>query len=119
MTDHTTPRRTTRLLRTTFFGAVVLGSTLLASPAGATPPSTWQDPDNPSAAAALLTMGGWIFGIIAVIALLTYLPSMIRSSRGENALTFTEKSEWFGGPRTGIDQEAEEPQSTGGSSARW
>ena len=56
---------------------------------------------------------------VAVIALLGYLPSMIRSSRGDNALTFSESSEWFGGPRTGVDQEAVEPQSTGGASARW
>ncbi len=119
MTDRTTPRRTTRLLRTTVFGAVVLTSTLSAGPAGATPPSTWRDSDNPSAAQALLTMGGWIFGIIAVIALLSYLPGMVRSSRGDNALTFSEDSEWFGGPRTGVDQQADEPQSTGGASARW
>jgi hypothetical protein len=126
MTDHLTPRptpSTSRVLRTTirttFVGATVLASTLLAAPAGATAPDTWDDTTNPSTAASLLTMGGWIFGVIAVITLLTYLPSMIRGSRGDGALTFSEKSEWFGGPRTGVDDEAAEPQGTGGASARW
>ena len=118
MTDRTTPRR---LPRKTLLATALVVSTLSTTPAWGAPPDSpaWTQPDNPSLAAVLLTLGGWIFGIIAVIALLTYLPSMIRSGRGENALTFSESSEWFGGPRTGVDQEAAEPQSTGGASARW
>ena len=122
MTDRTTPRRTTaRLLRAALLAAVVLTGTLAAAPAWAAQPDSpaWADPDNPSPAASLLTMGGWILGIIAVITLLTYLPSMIRGNSGDGTLTFSEKSEWFGGPRTGVDNEAEEPQGTGGASARW
>jgi hypothetical protein len=120
MTDRTTPRRRpARRSRTALLAAAVLASSLVATPAWAAPPATWTHPDNPGLAQALLTLGGWVVGIIAVIALLTYLPSMIRGSRGEGTLTFSEKSEWFGGPRTGVDHEADEPQGTGGASARW
>jgi hypothetical protein len=120
MTDRTTPRRTTaRLPRTALLTGVILTSTLSAAPAWASPPETWADSDNPSGVVAILTLGAWVLGVIAVIALLTYLPSMIRSNRGDNALTFTEKSEWFGGRRAGVDHEAEQPQGTGGASARW
>ena len=119
MTDHLTPRRTPRLLRTTYVAAVVLASTVAASPAFAGTPETWADTSNPSTASALLTLGGWVLGIIAVITLLTYLPSMVRGANGGDALTFSEKSEWFGGPRTGVDQDAEQPHGTGGASARW
>ena len=120
MTDRTTPRRRlARLPRTALLAAVVLASTVSAAPAWASPPETWTDTDNPGLAQALLTLGGWVLGIIAVIALLSYLPSMIRGGSGDGALTFTEKPEWFGGPRTGVDHEAEEPQGTGGASARW
>ena len=124
MTDRTTPRRTprrraARLPRTALLAGVTLAGTLSAAPAWGAPPDSWADTDNPSAAGALLTLGGWVVGIIAVITLLTYLPSMIRSGKGEGTLTFAEKSEWFGGPRTGVDQEAGEPQGTGGASARW
>lgn len=120
MADRTTPRRSaSRLPRTALLTGVILVSTLSAAPAWGAPPETWTDTDNPSLAGALLVLGGWIVGIIAVITLLTYLPSMIRGSSSDGALTFSEKSEWFGGPRTGVDQEAEQPESTGGASARW
>ena len=122
MTDRTPPRRTTaRLLRTALLAGVTVASTLMAAPAWAAPPDSpaWTDTDNPSAAVALLTLGGWVVGILAVIALLGYLPSMIKGSGNEGTLTFSEKSEWFGGPRTGVDHEADQPQGTGGASARW
>ncbi len=119
MTDHLTPRPSSRVRRTTYVVAGALAAASVAAPASATAPDNWADPTNPSAAEALLTLGGWVLGLIAVITLLTYLPSMIRGSSGSDALTFHDKSEWFGGPRTGVDQQAEEPQGTGGASARW
>jgi hypothetical protein len=120
MADRTTPRRpTARLSRALLPAGVILASTLSAAPAWASTPETWTDTHNPSAATALLTLGGWIFGIIAVIVLLGYLPSMIRGGGSEGALTFTDKTEWFGGPRKGVDDDAAQPQGTGGASARW
>jgi hypothetical protein len=119
MTDASTPRRPARLPRAALLTGVFLASTLSTAPAWGAPPETWSDPDNPSLIQALLTLGGWVVGVIAVIALLTYLPSMIRSSRGDHALTFSEKSDWFGGPRAGVDEKAEVSEGTGGASARW
>lgn len=119
MTDHATTRRAGRRLpRTAVFGAALAVSTLTAFPAAAVP-ETWEDTSNPSAAMALLTIGGASIAVIALITLLVYLPSMMRGASGESALTFNESSEWFGGPRTGVDAEAEEPAGTGGAGARW
>ena len=119
MTDRTPHRRPARLRRSALVAGVILASTLSAVPAWGAPPETWRDPDNPGFGGVMLHLGGWIVGIVAVITLLTYLPSMIRSGRGDNALTFSEKSDWFGGPRTGVDDKAEASQGTGGASARW
>jgi hypothetical protein len=99
--------------------AVTVVSTLAAAPAWAAPPETWSDTDNPGLAQSLLEIGGPVLVLIALITLLTYLPSMISSSRGDDALTFADKSDWFGGPRTGVDDKAAEAQGTGGASARW
>lgn len=118
MADRTTTRRSSARRGALLLG-VTLASTLAAAPAWAAPPETWRDTTNPGLAEVILTLGGAIVTIIAVIVLLTYLPSMIRGNRGEGTLTFSEKSEWFGGPRTGVDADAEQPQGTGGSSARW
>jgi hypothetical protein len=101
--------------------------TLVAAPAVAAPPTSWEVADNDSALDALLLLGGVPLLIIAVIALLTYLPSMMRSRSTGSALAFQEKPEWFGGPRQGVDSEAvvdADPTTTsstdkGGASARW
>lgn len=92
----------------------VLGS--VAAPAMAVP-STWSDSDNPSLGGALLWIGGPVVAIIAIIALLTYLPSMMgRGDPGELAYS---DPEWFGGPRTGLKTDAEGTAGTGGSGGRW
>jgi hypothetical protein len=119
MTDRTPHRRPARLRRTALVAGLTLAGTLAAAPAWGAPPETWDNPENPSLAGALLQIGGPVLVIIAIIALLTYLPSMIRSNRGDSPMTFADKSDWFGGPRKGVDQQAEQPQGTGGGSARW
>ena len=92
----------------------VLGS--VAAPAVAVP-SSWDDTDNPSLGTALLWIGGPVIAIIAVLALLTYLPSMIRG-KGPGELAYSDP-QWFGGPRTGVKTDAESSQGTGGSGGRW
>jgi hypothetical protein len=119
MTDRTPHRRSARLRRTALVTGLTLAATLSAAPAWGAPPETWRDPDNPGFTGAMLEIGGPILVIIALIALLTYLPSMVRSGRGDSTLTFAERSDWFGGPRKGVDQKADEPEGTGGASARW
>ena len=116
MTDRTTTRR---LARATLLATVLAMATLSSAPAWAAPPDTWAETDNPSTVQALIEIAGPVLLIIAVIALLTYLPSMIHRAKGEDALTFSDTSDWFGGPRTGIDEKALEAHGTGGASARW
>ena len=101
--------------------ATLLGG--LLSPAAAAP-STWQEPDNPGLAGVMLVLGGSIVGVIALIALLVYLPSMMGKG-GSGDLVYSDP-EWFGGPRTGVKPEAGEADDsgaatadTGGSGARW
>lgn len=110
-----------RVTRTT---SVALGVALgfLAAPAFADAPTTWEPTDNGSFLDALLVLVGVPLAIVAVIALLTYLPGMIRSQPSTGALAFQEKPEWFGGPRQGAEAaEQAEPAATetGGASARW
>jgi hypothetical protein len=88
-------------------------------------PATWEDPDHGSGLELLLILGGVPLAIILLIALFTYLPSMMRGTSTEPALAFQQKPEWFGGPRRGTDavdgqpEAATESPSTGGGSARW
>lgn len=102
-----------------------LALTVVATPAVASAPTSWEDPTNDSALQALLLLVGVPLAIIAVIALLTYLPSMIGSKSTGTSLAFQEKPEWFGGPRQGADAAAvtdADPVTTtdkGGASARW
>lgn len=114
-------RRTTSsaLVVTLGLAASLLGG--LLSPAAAAP-ETWQEPDNPGFAGVLLVLGGSIVGVIALIALLVYLPSMMGKG-GSGDLVYSDP-EWFGGPRTGVKPEAGDsasaaPADTGGSGARW
>ena len=98
--------------------ALTLGATVgsLAVPALAAP-STWSETDNPSFVGALIMIGGPVLAIIAVITLLTYLPSMMGRG-GSGDLSYGDP-EWFGGPRTGVRTEAEQATDTGGSGGRW
>ena len=86
-------------------------------------PTSWEDPVNDSALGALLLLVGVPLVIIAVIALLTYLPSMMRVEVRRQPLAFQERPEWFGGPRQGAEAAADSETATstdkGGASARW
>lgn len=111
--------RATRLA--TLASGLVIGS--LAAPAFADTPETWETPSNGSALDAILLLGGATFAGIAIIALLTYLPSMIRKEQPGSALAFQENPEWFGGPRTGTAAAATAtpatPTDKGGASGSW
>jgi hypothetical protein len=101
--------------------ALSLGVTLgsLAVPALAVPDSpSWEDAGNPSLVGALIVIGGPVVAIIAVIALLTYLPSMMGRGSGSGDLSYNDP-EWFGGPRAGVRTDAEQSTDTGGSGGRW
>jgi hypothetical protein len=125
MTIDTTPPRSRRLSRT---AAVTLGLTLgsLAAPAIAAPPEAWDEPDNGSMLNNLLFLVGVPVLVFLVLALLVYLPSMMRRQSTEPALAFRDRPEWFGGPRKGVSgataaSETNQSDSAGkgGASARW
>lgn len=98
---------------------LALGMT--AAPAFAEPPTGWEQAEDPSALEFLTVLVGIPALIIAVLALLTYLPSMIRGQSTEPALVFAERSEWFGGPRKtpAADEVSADRQPTGGAGARF
>ena len=121
MTIDTTPAPSRRVSRA---AAVTLGLALgsLAAPAHAAPPTSWENTQNGSFLEHLLILGGIPLAIIAVVTLLVYLPSMVRGHSSEPAVAFRERSEWFGGPRRGVDATTEsstEQSDKGGASARW
>lgn len=94
---------------------------MAASPAFAEPPTSWEQAEDPSALEFLTVLAGIPLAIIAVLALLTYLPSMIRGQSNEPALVFAERSEWFGGPRKTptADEVPTDRQPVGGAGAQF
>ena len=98
-----------------------LALSMVAAPAYAEPPSGWEQAEDPSALEFLTVLVGIPLAIIAVLALLTYLPSMIRGQSTEPALVFAERSEWFGGPRKtpAADEVPADRQPTGGAGAQF
>ena len=102
---------------------MILGS--WAASAVAAPPEGWENSTNDSMLVSLIKLVGIPLLVIAVVTLLTYLPSMVRGGRGTSdpAMYFAEHSEWFGGPRetaAAIEAPAASGQhSLGGASARW
>ena len=100
-----------------------LGS--LAAPALASPPETWQAPDNGSQLGTLLFVVGTPVLVFVVLAILVYLPSMMRRQSSAPGLAFQERAEWFGGPRKGVEgtpapaAATEQQSEKGGAGARW
>lgn len=105
------------LRRAARVSAVVVGVSAgsLAVPAFASAPTSWEEPASFSGLHLLTVLLFVPLAVIAVIALLTYLPSLVRGQSSERALVFTDRNEWFGGPRTGLDATAPAASSTGSS----
>jgi len=69
-----------------------------------------------------LVLGGIPLAVILLLTLLVYLPSMMRGQSSEPALAFQERSEWFGGPRKGVDAapgSSDTDEDKGGAGGRW
>jgi hypothetical protein len=117
--------KTTLLRRLSRAGAVLTGLSvaLLAVPAAAAPPQTWDDPDQDPLLQTLAFLVGVPLLVIALITLAVYLPSMMRGQSTEPALAFHDRNEWFGGPRKGLGSStavpAEDKGPRGGGSAQW
>jgi hypothetical protein len=97
-----------------------------ATTAFASAPQQWGPEPSVDPIHALLVFLILPLGLVAIIWLLTYLPSMIR---GESAyhpgLAWRHEPEWFGGPRDGLDKvdhtepELEGADRRGGASGHW
>ncbi len=90
-------------------------------------PEGWPEAEPVSTLSTLLLLAGIPVALIAVIALLVYVPSMARGDRYTPGLAWHNKNEWFGGPSGGVEaaESAERPAleagevEAGGASARW
>jgi hypothetical protein len=114
-----------RLVTTALLAPVVLLG--MAAPASAAPPETWPETDSVSALDMLLILVAIPVGLIAVISLLVYVPSMVRGQKYTPGLAWRSENEWFGGPRGGVEAATESDPAAieagdsgrGGASARW
>jgi hypothetical protein len=94
----------------------------IAAPAFADAPSTWENPNNKPAIDTLIYLLGVPLLVFIVVWVLVYLPSMMRRQSSSPAVAFQERSEWFGGPRAGVDATTESTSDTnekGGAGAGW
>jgi hypothetical protein len=114
---------TKTVLRTLAVIAVAVALPLTyAAAASADVPERWSDPDDVSFLHALLVLGGIPLACIVLLALATYLPSIVR---GESVAPAGVRAddEWFGGRRD-ADKAIEARTSgagdeTGGASGSW
>jgi hypothetical protein len=122
--EKTAVRRAARLLA--LLPALLV--TLAAAPALAAPPEQWQDNPGTSPIHVLTVMLLIPLGVIALIALLVYIPSMSRGESYQPGLAWRSEPEWFGGPRKGVEaiDSTEQPapsgggnEERGGASGRW
>lgn len=98
----------------------------LAAPALADAPTTWVDPEPVSNLYVLLILVGLPVALFVGITVLAYVPSMARGETYTPGLAWRNESEWFGGPRGGIEaadvtgpEAIEGTGERGGASARW
>jgi hypothetical protein len=101
-----------------------------AGAALADPPETWQNGPDVSTLYTLVVLGAIPLGLFLLITLLVYLPSMTGRDKGHRSgQAWRGESEWFGGPRGGLEAADEHaaPALTdgpstparGGTSGRW
>jgi hypothetical protein len=97
-----------------------LGLVALAAPASADVPEGWSNPPSVSALHAVLLLGGIPVLVFVVLALLVFLPSMLRGERRPGATQG--EAQWFGGPSKGTSElpaPDNEESKAGGASGRW
>ena len=114
----TSVRRRSRLLASAVAASVVVSVTTLAAPAHADVPEGWSNPEDVDLLYALLLLAGVPLLLFVVIAVLTYLPALVR---GEKIAPGAADDQWFGGPRQGAKElESGAPaEETGGARGSW
>jgi hypothetical protein len=101
---------------------------MATAPVLAAPPEAWED-NTPSSPLHVLTVMLLIpLGVILLIVLLVYLPSMSKGDSYQPGLAWRSEPEWFGGPRKGVEavDRTQQPalsgeghDERGGASGRW
>ena len=111
-------RRRSRRLTSAAAASVVVALTRLAAPASADVPEGWSNPDDVDMLYALLLLAGVPLLLFVIIALLTYLPALIR---GEKLAPGAADDQWFGGPRQGAKEleSGVQAEETGGARGTW
>ena len=114
----TSVRRRSRLLASAAAASVVVSVTTLAAPAHADVPEGWSNPEDVDLLYALLLLAGVPLLLFVVIAVLTYLPALVR---GEKIAPGAADDQWFGGPRQGAKEleSGTQTEETGGARGRW
>jgi hypothetical protein len=114
----TSVRRRSRRLTSAAAASVVVAATGLAAPARADVPEGWSNPDDVDTLYALLLLGGVPLLLFVVIAVLTYLPALVR---GEKIAPGAADDQWFGGPRQGAKElePGSQTEETGGARGTW
>lgn len=124
------PAPSSRVVRRSVSALVLTPVLLLAVspvPAAATPPEGWPETEPVSVTSYLLLLLVIPLGLALLIALLASVPRLVRGDRYTPGLAWRKETEWFGGPRDGLeaadrtDPKALEGESAerGGASARW
>lgn len=120
VTQHA-PARRSRVRRTSLVLATTAALVTIAGPAGADVPEGWAEPTEVSPLDYLGVLLGAPLLLAAVIALLVYLPALLRGERVAPGPRPVE-NQWLGGPRKGTSELAgpdREDSQAGGASARW
>ncbi len=103
----------------------VVGVPLVTAPVFAAPPQSWPTEPHVGAFDFLLVLFIIPLGLALVIALLVSIPSMVRGEKYTPGNAWRNESEWFGGPKDGLeaadktDAAAAAETERGGASARW
>lgn len=100
--------------------ATLLSPVLPLWPAAAVPEG-WSNPSDVSAGSFLLVLIAVPIGLALLIALLVYVPALVRGEKITPGPEHVE-DQWFGGPRQGTRELAapdDETSQAGGASARW
>jgi hypothetical protein len=95
----------------------------------ADPPESWENGPSVDPLHAVLVLLLIPLGLFLLITLLVYVPSMSRGQGYHPGEAWRNESEWFGGPRAGLEavDKAEQPAvgsgepgaDRGGASGRW
>ena len=112
-------------MRSVLAGAFVAG-VMLAVPASADAPSSWESSPDVSGFQALMVLFLIPLGLFLVISLLAALPSLVKGDSYEPGQAWRSEGEWFGGPLKGVagaDQvdpkQLESAGDQGGAGARF